>query len=203
MHNGIPSSSLPPAHLPEEEMIPETGNPNHDPQYWCLPPAREDLEAPHRGGGKPFHLVTHGHSNGIYRNWTVAKVMVTNHPVGAHHGHDTVADCIAEWQHHCALGLHPHHADPALAVHRSASPRKPAREQPQTPRTPPATQRVKVEVPAPAPMFYAIWNGRTVYSNASEAKTAFLTLANKGKQPKLLTTESYDEALAYSLGVAA
>jgi hypothetical protein len=41
---------------------------------------------------------------------TVVKSMVSGHPSGAQRGHHTMAGCIAEWQEHCALGVHPHPA---------------------------------------------------------------------------------------------
>jgi hypothetical protein len=51
------------------------------------------------------------------------KAMVGGHPSGAQCGHQTMAGCIAEWQEHCVLGVHPHPADPVLADNpRSLSP---------------------------------------------------------------------------------
>jgi hypothetical protein len=38
--------------------------------------------------------------------------MVGGHPSGAQRGHHTMEGCVAEWQEHCLLGVHPHPADP-------------------------------------------------------------------------------------------
>ncbi|KAJ7812083.1 hypothetical protein B0H14DRAFT_2606037 [Mycena olivaceomarginata] len=61
---------------------------------------------------------------------TVVKAMVSGYPSGAQHGHHTMEGCIAEWQEHCALGVHPHpavpqQARPALSS-ASATPTTPA-----------------------------------------------------------------------------
>ncbi|KAJ7113916.1 hypothetical protein C8R44DRAFT_881482 [Mycena epipterygia] len=220
---------LPKINLPAEEMVPDTENEEHDPRYWCLPPVREDLSAPQSGGGQALHLVTNGHQVGIFQNWTVAHAMVSGHPAGAHHGHKNVAGCVKEWQEHCVLGVHPHAPDPSLSRIPSVSvaPRKTGSSSlgagrpvepklqaemkkiclPNVERPTPGASRVHAPSPPikqeerPAPQtFYAIWNGRTVFTKQSEAKAAFLKAARAGREPTLRTTGSYDEAHAYSMG---
>jgi hypothetical protein len=41
--------------------------------------------------------------------------MVSGHPSGAQCGDHTMEGCVAEWQEHCCLGVHPHPADPKHA----------------------------------------------------------------------------------------
>lgn len=48
--------------------------------------------------------------------------MVTGYAHGANHGHQTMAGCVAEWQKHCVLGVHPHDTDPTLHGELMASP---------------------------------------------------------------------------------
>jgi hypothetical protein len=53
-----------------EEVVPDTGTVGHDPQFWCLPPMREDPDAIVAiGGGFEFHLVTQGRKVGVWKNW--------------------------------------------------------------------------------------------------------------------------------------
>jgi hypothetical protein len=47
---------------------------------------------------------------------TVVKAMVSGHPSGAQRGHQTMRGCIAEWQEHCVLGVHPHPVEPQHAA---------------------------------------------------------------------------------------
>ncbi|KAJ7121794.1 hypothetical protein C8R43DRAFT_1136479 [Mycena crocata] len=46
--------------------------------------------------------------------------------------------------------------------------------------------------------YYAIWGEHIVYSNGRQAKHGFLAAEAEGKSPRLLSTENYDEALAFS-----
>ncbi|KAJ6589550.1 hypothetical protein B0H19DRAFT_1249079 [Mycena capillaripes] len=56
------------------------------------------------------------------------------------------------------------------------------------------------EVP-PASRYFAIWNGRVVFTSRTEAKSAFLEAEAEGAQPRILSTWNYDEAQDYSEGV--
>ncbi|KAJ7446789.1 hypothetical protein FB451DRAFT_1412198 [Mycena latifolia] len=107
--------------MTEDEMVPNTCTEGHDPRYWCLPPMRDDPDdVVETSGGYEFHLVTVGHKVGAWRNWTVAKAMLTGYPDSTHKGHRSYEGCRIEWQEHCKLGLHPHPPDPQLAVRSKA-----------------------------------------------------------------------------------
>ncbi|KAJ7861844.1 hypothetical protein B0H14DRAFT_3445100 [Mycena olivaceomarginata] len=105
---------MPPVLLPTnmtiDEMIPDHTNPGHDPRFWCLPPVRDKPNG--TPGNYPMYLVSQGRQVGVWHNWTVVKAMVTRHPSGAQRGHKTMVGCVAEWQEHCLLGVHPHPAEP-------------------------------------------------------------------------------------------
>ncbi|KAF8196391.1 hypothetical protein K438DRAFT_1968108 [Mycena galopus ATCC 62051] len=96
------------------EMIPDTFNPLHNPEFWCVPATR-DMASEKCSGGYPMYLVTQGRQVGIWKNWTMAKTMVDGYPESAYRGHHSVEGCIQEWQLHCALGVHPHPVDPGLS----------------------------------------------------------------------------------------
>ncbi|KAF7373977.1 hypothetical protein MSAN_00610500 [Mycena sanguinolenta] len=82
---------MPPrTNLTLEEMLPEVGNADHDPRYWCLPPVRDEPNG--RRGRFPMYLVTQGEKVGVWHNWTVVQAM------------------------HCLLGLHPHPPAPQPAA---------------------------------------------------------------------------------------
>ncbi|KAJ7873227.1 hypothetical protein B0H13DRAFT_2348906 [Mycena leptocephala] len=107
------SGNLVTTNMTPEEVVPDTMTEGHDPRFWCLPPMREDLNAAVRnGGGYEFYLVTQGRKVGVWRNWTVAKAMISGYPDNAHKGHHSYAACVVEWQAHCPLGVHPHPGDP-------------------------------------------------------------------------------------------
>ncbi|KAJ7721223.1 hypothetical protein B0H14DRAFT_2642496 [Mycena olivaceomarginata] len=104
-----------PTNMTSTDMIPELDNAAHDPRFWCLPPVRD--ESSEAGtGNSPMYLVTQGRSVGVWHNWTVVKAMVSRYPSGAQRGHHTMQGCIAEWQQHCALGVHPHPPEPKHAA---------------------------------------------------------------------------------------
>ncbi|KAJ7810077.1 hypothetical protein B0H14DRAFT_2607588 [Mycena olivaceomarginata] len=103
--------------MKKEGMVPDVNTPSHNPQYWCLPPMREDPDTVIPiSGGYTFHLVTQGREVGVWKNWTVAKAMVSGYPAAAHKDHDTYASCVVEWQAHCQLGVHPHPVAPSQPV---------------------------------------------------------------------------------------
>jgi hypothetical protein len=60
--------ALPPTNMTAEEMIPDTVNPEHDSQFWCLPPIRDAPSESHVGRF-PMYLVSQGKSVGIWHNW--------------------------------------------------------------------------------------------------------------------------------------
>ncbi|KAJ7105661.1 hypothetical protein C8R44DRAFT_745812 [Mycena epipterygia] len=57
-----------------------------------------------------------------------------------------------------------------------------------------------VEVPAVA-RYYSIWQGGIIYTERVDAKAEFQSLEAEGGKPRLLSTESYDEAQAFAEGV--
>ncbi|KAJ7289820.1 hypothetical protein C8J57DRAFT_1494238 [Mycena rebaudengoi] len=132
------------------EMVPDTLNAAHDPRYWCLPPQRDSpnvvVGEPNKGK-HTFYLVSQGYVVGTWRNWTVAKAMISGFSGAAHRGHRTYEGCVNEWQQHCALGVHPHPVDPALGATE------------RTDNGPPA----KGDKPAaPAPARLPSWKGKAV-----------------------------------------
>ncbi|KAJ7794011.1 hypothetical protein B0H14DRAFT_2622306 [Mycena olivaceomarginata] len=95
------------------EMIPDRTDPARDPRFWCLPPVHD---SPNDTSGRfPMYLVAQGRQVGVWHNWRVVKAMVSGHSSGAQRGHWAMAGCVAEWQEHCLLSMHPHPADPACA----------------------------------------------------------------------------------------
>ncbi|KAJ7040784.1 hypothetical protein C8F04DRAFT_1253700 [Mycena alexandri] len=107
--------SLARTNMTPEEMVPETDNPTHDARFWCLPPVRDSpSEDGHQGGNFPMYLVSQGAKVGIWYNWTAVKAVVDGYPSGSQRGHQTLQGCVREWQIHCALGVHPHLADPQI-----------------------------------------------------------------------------------------
>ncbi|KAJ7363062.1 hypothetical protein DFH08DRAFT_800051 [Mycena albidolilacea] len=87
------------------DVIPELNNAAHNPRFWCLPPVHD--ESSEAGTGNfPMYLVTQGGSVGVWHNWTVVKAM---------RGHHTMQGCVAEWQQHYVLGVHPHPPEPKHA----------------------------------------------------------------------------------------
>ncbi|KAJ7747586.1 hypothetical protein B0H14DRAFT_3514010 [Mycena olivaceomarginata] len=140
---------LTPASMTAEEMIPDVRDPERDSRFWCLPPVR-DMPSEGKGGRDrfPMYLVSQGRRVGVWHNWTVVKAMVSGHPSGAQRGHQTIEGCIAEWQQHCLLGVHPHPAEPQRPVEaqRAAAPAAGRR-----PTSAPATPRRTAIMETPGP----------------------------------------------------
>ncbi|KAJ7238551.1 hypothetical protein B0H12DRAFT_1075226 [Mycena haematopus] len=198
-----------------QEMVPDSTNPAHDPRYWCLPPVR-DQPSPTGRGSRRLYLVTQGKVVGIWHNWTVVKAMVSGYSEGAVRGHDTMEGCVAEWQQHCALGVHPHPAMPAnpetpipdlsilslsdvgqirwssddTSITRTSSPTA-------TSSASSVTASSWTEVPAQA-RYFALWGARVVYTDRGEARTAFLQAEEEGSRPRVLSSVDYDEAQAFA-----
>jgi hypothetical protein len=114
-----------PTNMTINEMIPDRTDPARDPRFWCLPPVRD---SPNDTSGRfPMYLVAQGRqvgsgTTGMFGLWlwhrhadcagrTVVKAMVSGHSSGTQGGHRTMAGCVAEWQEHCLLSVHPHPAD--------------------------------------------------------------------------------------------
>jgi hypothetical protein len=55
---------------------------------------------------------------------TVAQAMVTGFPNSAHKGHHSYKACVAEWQRHCLLGVHPHPVASRLPSKSASTPQK-------------------------------------------------------------------------------
>ncbi|KAJ7870631.1 hypothetical protein B0H14DRAFT_3573811 [Mycena olivaceomarginata] len=224
------------------EMIPDCANPEHDSRYWCLPPVRDE---PSEGGqdAYPMYLVTQGKAVGVWHNWTVVKAMVDRYPSGAQRGHQTMEGCIAEWQQHCLLGVHPHPANPkkveaalSTAIHTIPGPTRnrgrrvepglqaqmkefcmpdlshlslaesatSRNNQGSTSSTISSTSSITAttwdEVPELV-RYFALWGGRIVFTDRTEAKRAFLQVEAEGEKPSILSTTNYDEAQAFSESV--
>ncbi|KAJ6530770.1 hypothetical protein B0H19DRAFT_1082481 [Mycena capillaripes] len=127
-----------------------------------------------------MYLVTQGRRVGVWYNWTIVKAVVDGYPSGAQRGHQTMKSCVAEWQQHCVLGVHPHPMDPALLTTGNGTPRG---------MTPPAAisrspspglreelgqaelvATTWVDVPE-VTRFFAIWGGRIAYSDRNYYET--------------------------------
>ncbi|KAJ7792000.1 hypothetical protein B0H14DRAFT_3499904 [Mycena olivaceomarginata] len=193
------SSTLTPTNLSTQEMIPDSSDPTHDPQYWCLPPLRD----------KPSE----------------------RHTV---RGHQTMRGCIAEWQEHCILGVHPHPVEPQHAAGAIQSMSGPPKAQGR--RVDPELQAQLQQLCMPnlgglslgpteseadrltethsimsissvtawdevpnTSGYFALWGGgRIVYTDRAEAKAAFVGAETDGKKPQILSTPDYEEAQAFS-----
>jgi hypothetical protein len=107
--------------------------------------------------------------------------MVGGHPLGAQRGHHMMEGCVAKWQEHCCLGVHPHPADPerADAVRLpSPAPVTPTAIAPTTAENcehtrsgsdswsslSSVTATTWAEVPVIA-RYFTLWGGRIVYSD--------------------------------------
>ncbi|KAJ7160852.1 hypothetical protein C8R46DRAFT_1038073 [Mycena filopes] len=199
------------------EMIPDTTNPAHDPEFWCLPPSWDDDAevVPHRGR-YPMYLVTNGRRNGIWRNWTAVEAVVSGFPSAGYRGHQSVEGCIREWQVQCQLGRHAHppaplspvapaHVGVAAAaatlarftIHRPMGERQSA----STISNPSSvTESGWDDVPDVA-RYFALWKGGIVHSDREEAKKAFFAAEAKGLRPRILSTSLYEEAQAFGEGI--
>ncbi|KAJ7432956.1 hypothetical protein B0H11DRAFT_2259903 [Mycena galericulata] len=109
------AGSLQKTHMTAAEMIPDDLNPLHDRRYWCLPPVCDRPSEAGNTGRFPVYLVGQGRIVGIWHNWTAVESMVTGFPGGSQRGHQSQEGCVREWQVHCALGVHPHPADPVCS----------------------------------------------------------------------------------------
>ncbi|KAJ7029324.1 hypothetical protein C8F04DRAFT_1264986 [Mycena alexandri] len=212
---------LAPTNMTAEEMIPDTQNAAHNPRFWCLPPTRDSpSEGGHHGGNYPMYLVSQGWKVGIWHNWTVVKTMVDGYPSGAQRGHRTVEGCVHEWQLHCALGVHPHMADPqAPARPVEAELQRGGQEhwiaglaalglggESVSSASSVSSETTSTELSSVAgpstetagARYYAIWGSRVVYTDREEAKSAFLAAEAEGLKPRVLATTNYDEGEAFA-----
>ncbi|KAJ7711945.1 hypothetical protein B0H14DRAFT_3524242 [Mycena olivaceomarginata] len=194
--------------MTKAEMIPDRENPAHNPAFWCLPPVRD---APTGGGRFPMYLVTQGKSVGIWHNWTVVKAMVSGHPSGAQRGHQTMEDCVAEWQTHCLLGVRPHPPAANFGSDR-AGPRGEdggnleldltglSLDEISTITSASTVSSVPADsstgVPASA-RYFALWGGRIVYTDRAEVRNTFLEREAAGAKPSMLSSADYDEVQAF------
>ncbi|KAJ7602791.1 hypothetical protein DFH06DRAFT_1351025 [Mycena polygramma] len=212
------SPALTPTNMTAAEMVPDT---ERDPRYWCLPPVRDQPSDGALGGYK-MYLVTQGKVVGVWHNWTVAKAMVI-HPGGTQRGHHRMAGCVAEWQKHCALGVHPHPPDPQGAVRPLAGAVKPvalrdlarltlgagsqtsgsldlSNAEWEVSSTSSITATTWAGVP-PDARYYAIWGKNIVYTDRGEARDAFHHEEGKGTTPRILSTLDFEEAQSFSEAV--
>ncbi|KAJ7363888.1 hypothetical protein DFH08DRAFT_949526 [Mycena albidolilacea] len=188
------------------EMVPDMNTAGHDARYCCLPPMREDFDdVVAIGNGYEFHLVSQGRQVGVWKNWTVAKSMVSGYLDSTHKGHHSYGSCVKEWQAHCQLGVHPHPVDPNFAKRKGpqagGSSRPPRRSS-----STPASRRTSGVLSAmggsrPGGIrYFAIWGAGVVYSTKYAARHAFDDVVENGKDPELLSTDDFEVALAYAKG---
>jgi hypothetical protein len=67
-------ATLPPSNMTEDEMVPDTLDPTHDPRYWCLPPQRDEPSEETPRGNFPMYLVTQGRKVGVWHDWWVVPI---------------------------------------------------------------------------------------------------------------------------------
>ncbi|KAF8182179.1 hypothetical protein K438DRAFT_1956291 [Mycena galopus ATCC 62051] len=194
------AAALPATNMKLEDVIPDVSNPTHDPRFWCLPPVN-DKPAPGRSESK-MYLVTQGRKVGVWYNWTVVKAMVDGHSSGAQRAHTSMAACVAKWQEHCALGVHPHPPAPAQLLNLSTLSLATSDEEgsPISSSISSLTSITADTISAEA-RYFAIWGGRVVFTDRLEAKTAFLRVEAAGQKPKIRSTGLYDEAKVFSQSV--
>ncbi|KAJ7707884.1 hypothetical protein B0H16DRAFT_1481518 [Mycena metata] len=151
-----------------EEMILETNKPAHDPRFGVY----------HRCKTRPARM---GSIAATFRcTWTAANTTVGGYPSGCQRGHQTMEGCVREWQVHCALGVHPHPAEPQAD---------------------PSLPNIGSPIDStPKPRYWAIWKTRVVHTDRGEAKTAFLAADANGLKPRILATIDYEEAEAFAWG---
>ncbi|KAJ6476009.1 hypothetical protein C8R47DRAFT_1220476 [Mycena vitilis] len=204
---------LPRTNMTAQEMVPDT-RPGRNPAFWCLPPVRDE-PSDVQIGRYAMYLVTQGKKVGVWHNWTVVQTMVSGHPSGSQRGHSTMDGCVAEWQGHCSLGVHPH---PAESPRSGATDREGALDDSALSDLASLTLGSDVslasnvcsrpgsgsmtvtrwEAAAESARYYAIWGGRVVYADRAQAKTNFLWEEREGRKPLLLSTSDYDEAQVFS-----
>jgi hypothetical protein len=98
---------------------------------------------------------------------TVTQAMVSGYQHAAYKGHHSYTSCVVEWQAHCALGVHPHPADPqnskgkVPATHAKAPRRSSSMPAPRRSSGVMAALRGSA---SRTPCYYAIWGGEVVYS---------------------------------------
>ncbi|KAF8174534.1 hypothetical protein K438DRAFT_1771641 [Mycena galopus ATCC 62051] len=193
------ATNLKPTNMKRSEMVPD-GRAGRD-HYWCLPPVRD---TPAREREVPIGCI-----------WTVAKAMLQNYPGGAVRAHENMESCIAEWQEHCALGVHPHPADPATLAQmqipdvsalslaeelRPAASSSTVMSTVSSVSTTPAAS-LKKWTDVPDTRYFALWGERIVYSDRGEARNAFLEAEEEGRKPRIMSSSEYDEAQAFAEGV--
>ncbi|KAJ7029961.1 hypothetical protein C8F04DRAFT_1187135 [Mycena alexandri] len=87
-----------------------------DRRYYCLPPVYGKPATKTASGGYPLHLVSQGHTVGVFYNWLEAKAQLTGFHNSSNRGYHTMDECVEAWQALCCLGLHPHPVDPAYVT---------------------------------------------------------------------------------------
>ncbi|KAK7050157.1 hypothetical protein R3P38DRAFT_3173223 [Favolaschia claudopus] len=217
-------TALPPTNMTAAEMVPDTSNPDHDPNFWCLPPPR-DTAVSGRERGFGMYLITHGRSVGVWHNWqvvrssTLARAMITGFPGAAYRKHANLQACVEEWQQHCLLGVHPHPPCPRAPVSTTSESEMPdlglltlethgtteatAASAPATTSPSSATSLTVSEwddVPKVA-KYFALWEGHIVFSDRREARAAFFKAIRRGDKPKIWSGSDYDEAQSFAEGV--
>ncbi|KAJ6508189.1 hypothetical protein C8R45DRAFT_921961 [Mycena sanguinolenta] len=196
------------------EVIPELGNPAHDPRFWCLPPVRDQPNT-HPRGHFPMYLVTQGERVGVWHSWTMVQAMVSGHSSGSQRGHRTMINCISEWQEYCALGLHPHppappalewpnlavlHLDTGTTTEGTSSLACDNNGGTESPTDSPTSSVTSTEWEAvpEGGRYFALWGGQIVYADRLEAHTAFLEAErNIREYPEEITYSSTNPFLSF------
>ncbi|KAJ7866622.1 hypothetical protein B0H14DRAFT_3442329 [Mycena olivaceomarginata] len=155
-------------------------------------------------------LVTCGREVGVWKDWTVAQAMVSGFPSSAHKGHHLYEACVAEWQQHCLLGVHPHPVAPRLPSKSAWTPQKEVAASSITTQEPMGKPQHLTSVPErgstphlnahPSPRYYTISGGGQVYSSKRAAKLAFNRVVEDGGEPNLVSTEDFNVALVFAEG---
>ncbi|KAJ7698910.1 hypothetical protein B0H17DRAFT_1196501 [Mycena rosella] len=167
--------ALQPTNMTAEDMIPDTVDLLHDPQFWCLPQMHEAAPPDGSDGGcYPLYLVTQGHIVGIWRSWAVVKAMVALQKY-----------CMPTLPAGCSSKkMEDGDTDTGGSVSSSSS----------------VTTSSWQELPATA-RCYAIWRSGIVYGDHEEAKMVFMAALMVGAKPKILSTADYDEVQAFCDGI--
>ncbi|KAJ7340643.1 hypothetical protein DFH08DRAFT_874935 [Mycena albidolilacea] len=198
-------------------MVPNETTEGHDPRYWCLPPVHYEPDAVSAvGGGYEYHLVMRGREVGVWKDWTVAQAMVSGFPNSGHKRHHSYEACVAEWQRHWLLGVHPHPVASRLPSKSASTPQKEVAASSITtvssisPISSVATGISTMSMTErgstphlnahPSPRYYAISGGGQVYSTKHAAKLAFDRDVEDGGEPNLLLTEDFDVVLVFAEG---
>ncbi|KAJ7701649.1 hypothetical protein B0H14DRAFT_3649892 [Mycena olivaceomarginata] len=185
--------ALTPTNISAEEMIPDNQNPDHDPQYWCLPPTVvKAMVNKYSGGAQRGHYTL----KGCIDEWQEHCALGV-HP---HPPRPTTAEAASiddgsgngNSQEFCTLNLGALSLGSTVETTSASTPSSVSS----------VTATTWAAVP-PVARYFALWGGRIVYTDRGDAKAAFLKAEAAGTKPRILSTTDYDEAQAFSESPAA